>query len=169
MKKLIATALLFTLAACTTTTGGTSGTSTSGSTSASCALVAKADAEAVVGAVTDTPVGTSAPAVSGVADSASACVYRGANGVVTIALVERSTSRADFDNVAKQVPGAQPISGLGDAAYGASAGTGGAGAATVLVLKGSKYISVAATSTSKTGDVLLDGSKTLARTAIGKL
>src|SRR6266545_3849079 len=79
-------------------------------------------------------------------------------------LVERSTSRADFDNVAKQVPGAQPISGLGDAAYGASAGTGGAGAATVLVLKGSKYISVVATSTSKTGTVLLDGSKTLART-----
>jgi hypothetical protein len=170
MKKLIATALLLTLAACTsTTTGGTGATSATGSTSASCALVAKADAEAVVGAVTDTPVGTSAPAVSGVADSASACVYRGANGVVTIALVERSTSRADFDNVAKQVPGAQPISGLGDAAYGASSGTGGAGAATVLVLKGSKYISVAATSTSKSGEALLDASKPLARTAIGKL
>jgi hypothetical protein len=105
----------------------------------------------------------------GVAAAASACVYRGANGLLTIAVLDGATSRADFDNIAKQLPGTQPISGLGDAAYGASSGTSGAAGATVLSLKGSKYLSLSVTSSSKTGDALLDGLKSLARTAVGKL
>ena len=183
MKKLIASALLIVLAACTSTTGGPSAVASPSSsrppaTSASplassgpsvCALVTKTDAEAVVGTVTDTPVSTSAPAVAGVADHASACVYRGASGVLTVAVVDRSTSRADFDNVAKQVPGAQPVPGLGDAAYGASSGGGSAGGATVLVLKGSKFLSLSVSASSKGGDALLDALKTLARSAIAKL
>ena len=183
MKKLMASALLIVLAACTSTTGGPSAVASPSSSRAAatsaaplassgasvCALVTKTDAEAVVGAVSDTPVSTSAPAVPGVADQASACVYRGASGVLTVAVVDRSTSRADFDNVAKQVPGAQPIPGLGDAAYGASSGGGSAGGATVLVLKGSKFVSLSVSASSKSGDALLDALKTLARSAIAKL
>ena len=182
MKKLMASALLVVLAACTSTTGGRSAVASPSSSQAAanasplassggsvCALVTKTDAEAIVGAVTETPVSTSAPAVPGVADQASACVYRGTTGVLTVAVVDRSTSRADFDNVAKQVPGAQPISGLGDAAYGASSGGGSAGGATVLVLKGSKFLSLSVSASSKSGDALLDALKTLARSAIAKL
>lgn len=184
MKKLMASALLIALAACTSTTGGPSAVASPSSSSrpaatsaaplassptSVCALVTKTDAETLVGAVTDAPVSTSAPAVPGVADQASACVYRGASGVLTVAVVDRSTSRADFDNVAKQVPGAQPVPGLGDAAYGASSGGGSAGGATVLVLKGSKFLSLSVSASSKSGDALLDALKTLARSAIAKL
>ena len=183
MKKLIATSTLFlALAACTSGTSGGGGavlpsvpslpsaTGSAGPARVSnvCALLAKSDAEAVVGTVTDTPAGTSVPSVPGVAGGASACVYRGASGVLTVAVVDRATSRADFDNAARAIT-AQPIPGLGDAAYGGSAGTSGVGGSTVLVLKGSTYLSLSATSTTKTADALLDGLKTLARTAIAKL
>lgn len=176
MKNLIAALILVTLAACTSsTTGGTSpsgsaaGATSAGGSSSVCGLIAKSDAEAVVGTVSDTPTGTSAPSMPGVADKASVCVYRGASGLLTVAVLDRATTKADFDNIAKQVPGAQPISGLGDAAYGASSGASGAAGASVLVLKGSKYLSLSVTSSSKTADALLDGLKTLARSAVTKL
>lgn len=177
MKKLIAIPLLvFSLAACTTATSGGAGGSAnpsavrsgSVSTSSVCALLAKSDAETIVGTVSDTPAGTSVPSVPGVAASASACVYRGASGLLTVAVVDRATSRADFDSAAKSI-NAQPVSGLGDAAYAAAGGTTGVGGSSVLVLKGTTYLSLSATSTAKSGDALLEGLKTLARTAIAKL
>jgi hypothetical protein len=178
MKKLIASALLLILAACTSTTiGGANGSPNASGTGVAntpatpntCGLLVKADVEAVVGSVSDTPIGTSVPSVPGVADKGSACVYHGATGLLTVAVLDRATSRSDFDNIAKQVPGAQAIPSLGDAAYGASGGASGVGGATVLVLKGTAYLSLSATSSSKTSDALFDGVKGLARAAIGKL
>src|SRR5512135_2804339 len=103
--------------------------SSSGASAASvgdaCGLLAKSDVEAVVGTVTDQPAATSAP-MTGVADRASVCAYRGANGLLTIAVLTKAMTRTDFDSLMRQVPGVQPISGIGDAAYGTSAGTNGA-------------------------------------------
>lgn len=145
-----------------------SGGVSASSTSDPCTLVTKSDAEKVVGTVSDAPSQT-AGTLPGVSGSGSVCAYRGAGGLLTVGLATSSTSKTDFDNAAKQVPGVQPISGLGDSAYGTSAGQNGASGATILVLKGSKFFSLSATSTSTSGDPLLNLLKSLAQTAVSKL
>ena len=142
-----------------------SGGASASSTTDACTLVTKADAERVVGSITETPSATSGT-IPGTSMNGSACVYRGAGGVLTIGLSTTSTSKTDFDSAAKQVPGAQPIAGLGDSAYGSSAGQGSASGATILVLKGSTFFSLTAGSTSATGDPLLNSLKSLAETAV---
>ena len=177
-KSLIASLLFFALAASCGATGSLSSSSSSpasssgaprGSTvSDACALVAKADAEAVVGTISDTPAAT-AGTLPGVADKGSVCAYRGATGLMTVGLLTKALTRSDFDSLAKQIPGVQPISGLGDAAYGAAGGTSGANGATLLVLKGGTYFSLSATSTSGTADASLDKLKAAAQKSVSKL
>ena len=133
-----------------------------------CGLLAKSDVDAVVGTVSDQPAATSAP-MTGVADRASVCAYRGANGLLTVAVLTKAMTRSDFDSLMRQVPGVQPISGIGDAAYGTSAGANGANGASVLVLKGSTYFTIVATSSSSDGSGMLDSLKTLATKVSGKL
>lgn len=144
-----------------------SGTGTS-STTDSCTLVTKADAETAVGTVSDTPVQTAAT-LPALAERGSVCAYRGANGLLTIGLATKATTRSDFDSIARQVPGVQPVSGIGDAAYATSLGSGSANGATLLVLKGSTYLSLSATSSSTANDALLDKLKTIAQKAVTKL
>lgn len=144
-----------------------SGASTS-STSDTCALVTKSDVEAVIGSVTDQPSQTSAP-MTGVADKASVCAYRGANGLLTVAVLSKAMTRSDFDSTMRQVPGVQPISSIGDAAYGASAGTNGANGASILVLKGTTYFTIVATSSSSDSTAMLNSLKTLAGKVAGQL
>lgn len=144
-----------------------SGASTS-STSDTCALVTKSDVEAVIGTVSDQPSQTSAP-MTGVADRASVCAYRGANGLLSVAVLSKAMTRSDFDSTMRQVPGIQPISGIGDAAYGAAAGTNGANGASILVLKGTTYFTIVATSSSTDSTAMLNSLKTLAGNVVGKL
>jgi outer membrane receptor for Fe3+-dicitrate len=148
-------------------TASSSGASAS-SVSDACALLAKTDVEAVVGAVIDQPSSTSAP-MTGVADKASVCVYRGANGLLTVAVLSKAMTRSDFDSVMRQVPGVQAISGIGDAAFGTSAGTTGANGASILVLKGTTYFTIVATSSSTDGSTMLTSLKTLAGKITDKL
>ena len=138
------------------------------STTDPCTLVTKADAEKVVGSVSETPRQTAAT-LPAVAERGSVCVYTGAAGLLTVGLATKATTSSEFDGIAKQVPGVQPISGLGDSAYGASGGGSGASGATILVLKGSTYLSLSATSSSTSGDPLLNSLKSVAQTAVGKL
>jgi hypothetical protein len=144
-----------------------SGASTS-STSDTCALVTKSDVEAVIGTVSDQPSQTSAP-MTGVADRASVCAYRGANGLLSVAVLSKAMTRSDFDSTMRQVPGIQPISGVGDAAYGAAAGANGANGASILVLKGTTYFTIVATSSSGDSTAMLNSLKTLAGNVAGKL
>jgi hypothetical protein len=196
MKKLLVTSLVLTAfaVACGTSTSSASpsakassslsaaasaspastsaGPSSSGASAASvadaCGLLVKSDVEAVVGTVTDQPAATSAP-MTGVADKASVCAYRGANGLLTIAVLTKAMTRSDFDSLMRQVPGVQPISGIGDAAYGTSAGTNGANGASILVLKGTTYFTIVATSSSNDSSAMLDSLKTLATKVTSKL
>lgn len=146
--------------------------SSSGATSSSvgdaCSLLLKSDVEAVIGTVSDQPSATSAP-MTGVAEQASVCAYRGANGLLTVAVLSKAMTRSDFDSVMRQVPGVQPVSGIGDAAYGTSAGANGATGASVLVLKGTTYFTLVATSSSSDGSAMLDSLKTLAGKVASKL
>lgn len=128
----------------------------------------KSDVEAVVGTVTDQPAATSAP-MTGVADKASVCAYRGASGLLTIAVLTKAMTRSDFDSLMRQVPGVQPISGVGDAAYGTSAGTNGANGASILVLKGTTYFTIVATSSSNDSSAMLASLKTLATKVTSRL
>ena len=157
-------------ASSTATASSASPTSTANlpSTANACTIVTKADAEAVVGIVSDTPSATAAT-LPGVAERGEVCAFRGASGILTVGVLTKATTRADFDSIAKQVPGIQAISGLGDAAYGTSAGAGSANGATVLVLKGTTYISLSVTSPSTSGDALFSSLKTLAGKAVAKL
>lgn len=194
MKKLLVTSLVLTAfaVACGTSTSSASpsakassslsasaspastsaGPSSSGASAASvadaCGLLVKSDVEAVVGTVTDQPAATSAP-MTGVADKASVCAYRGANGLLTIAVLTKAMTRSDFDSLMRQVPGVQPISGMGDAAYGTSAGTNGANGASILVLRGTTYFTIVATSSSNDSSAMLDSLKTLATKVTSKL
>lgn len=118
--------------------------------------------------MSDAPTQT-AGTLPGASGSGSVCAYRGAGGLLTVGLATSPTSKSDFDNAARQVPGVQAISGLGDSAYGTSAGQSSASGATILVLKGSTFFSLSATSTSTSGDPLLNSLKSLAQTAVGKL
>lgn len=154
-----------------TTTASSAGATSSAnlpSTANACTIVTKADAEAVVGTVSDTPSATAAT-LPGVAERGEVCAFRGASGILTVGVLTKATTRADFDAIAKQIPGVQPISGLGDAAYGTSAGAGSASGATVLVLKGTTYFSLSATSTTTSGDGLFSSLKTVAGRAVAKL
>lgn len=138
------------------------------STTDPCTLVTKSDAEKVVGTVNETPKQTAAT-LPAVAERGSVCVYTGTAGLLTVGLATKATTSSEFDSIARQVPGVQPISGLGDSAYGTSAGASGASGATILVLKGSTYLSLSATSSSSSGDPLLNSLKSVAQTAAGKL
>jgi hypothetical protein len=174
-KSVLASFLFLTLAVSCGGTGTLSSSSSSPAGSSApaggsdaCALVAKSDAETAVGTISDTPAAT-VGTLPGVADKGSVCAYRGANGLLTVGLLTKALTRSDFDALAKQVPGVQPISGLGDAAYGAAGGTSGVNGATLLVLKGSTYFSLSSTSTSGTGDAALDKLKTIAQKSVSKL
>lgn len=179
-RSLIASVLALVLAAaCGVQTFGTgsSPTPTGGPASASpgpaaappsvtdvCTLVAKADAEAVIGPVSEEPAATSAPLI-GVAERGSVCLFRSRDGVFVAAVLERAITRSEFDALVRQLPGVQPVDGIGDNAYATVASVGGAGASSVLVLKGSTYFTVTATMTTKSGDALLEGLKALAQKA----
>ncbi|HUQ42256.1 MAG TPA: hypothetical protein VM052_07125 [Candidatus Limnocylindrales bacterium] len=122
----------------------------------------------MIGTVTNTPFATTAPSAPGVAEQASACVYQGTSGLLTIAVALKAFTRSDLDTIAKQVPGMQSIPGIGDAAYGTASGAGSVSGATLFALKGTSYLSLSATG-SKTADAMLASLKTIATSAVAKL
>jgi hypothetical protein len=104
----------------------------------------------------------------GVSASGQLCVFRGADGLLTVAVLSQSMTKADFTAMARKLPGVQEVSGIGDSAF-AVKGTAAAGGASLLVLKGSTYLSLSATSTSKDGDALLTALEDLAKKVVDKV
>ncbi len=143
-----------------TATAAATGGSTTGLRGDACSL-ARGDVEAVIG-----PATSQQPTPGG---DATACVFTSNEGLLTFAVTRTPFSRTDFDNSAKQMPGAQTESGIGDAAYSSTLGATGASATTLLVLKGSTHLTFQATSRSKDGPALLAALRAVARKVAGSL
>lgn len=138
----------------------TPGGSATGLRADACSL-ARADVEAVIGPATSQQPTPGA--------DATACVFTSNEGLLTFTVTRAPFSRTDFDNAAKQMPGAQAESGIGDAAYSSTLGAAGAGVTTFFVLKGSTQIVLQATSRAKDGPALLAALRTVARKVASSL
>lgn len=153
------------------TGGATTGETTSGgsaSAAKACSLLSTLDAQKVVGNVTMAPT-TQTGTLPGTPSQGGLCVFDGTDGKLTIGLLEH-TSSSDFSSFTKSVPGVQQLQGIGDQAYLAKGAPGGSAAgASVLVLKGGSYLSLSATSSSKSADDLATALQDLAKQLAGDL
>lgn len=169
------------LAACQSATTGPTASGAAGAASAAaavsavpsfaatrdpCTVVSRKDVEGLIGTLTAEPAKASSP-LSTV--PATACAFTSATAVVTIAVADRTMSRSDFDGTMKNVPSAQPESGIGDTAFSAAAAapSGAGDAATVFGLKGSTFFTVQVAS--RGGGNALDLARQLAKRVVSGL
>lgn len=99
----------------------------------------------------------------------TACAFTSSDGLLTFAVSRAPVTRTDFDTAARQIPGVQAESGLGDAAYSGTISVAGAGVTTLMVLKGSTYFTLQGTSRTKDGPALLAALRPVAQKVAGTL